>query len=244
QRRDALRALVACPTASIGTAEKHDLAPVIAGFPEPIEDEVRYCGFHHEASYGAASYLILRPEGNVLVDSPRFTAPLVRNIEALGGVRWMFLTHRDDVADHRKFRARFGCERVLHRGDVTRGTADVERKIEGDAPEALAEDLLVIPTPGHTRGSACLLYREKFLFSGDHVAWSGRRGRVVAFKDACWYDWDAQRASMRRLAAFRFERILPGHGRRCAFPAEEMRGRILACAAWMEKERPARGAVA
>jgi len=29
-------------------------------------------------------------------------------------------------------------------------------------------DLLVIPTPGHTRGHVVFLYRKKFLFTGDH----------------------------------------------------------------------------
>lgn len=67
----------------------------------------------------------MRPEGNVLVDSPRFAAPLVRRIEAMGGVALMFLTHRDDVADHEKFHQHFGCQRIVHEADVTRPTAGV-----------------------------------------------------------------------------------------------------------------------
>src|SRR5262252_5482916 len=66
-------ALVTCPTASIGTLAKHDLKAALASYPERIEDEVYFCGFASEASYGASSYLVRRPEGNVLVDSPRFT---------------------------------------------------------------------------------------------------------------------------------------------------------------------------
>ncbi len=50
-----------------------------------------------------SSYLIRHAAGNILVDSPRFAGPLVRRIEALGGIRAMFLTHRDDVADHQRF---------------------------------------------------------------------------------------------------------------------------------------------
>src|SRR5262247_3965955 len=106
-------ALVTCPTASIGTVHKLDLRPAMEAFPEPIEENVHFCGFASEASFGGSSYLIVRPGGNVLIDSPRFTAPLVRRIEALGGVRWMFLTHQDDVADHAKFRERFGCDRIM-----------------------------------------------------------------------------------------------------------------------------------
>ena len=46
----------------------------------------------------------------------------------------MFLSHRDDVADHAAFARRFGCKRVLHRVDVGDGTRDVERRLEGDEP--------------------------------------------------------------------------------------------------------------
>src|SRR5258708_13610644 len=140
-------AVVSFPTASIGTVEKSDASAAIAAFPEGIVDGVHDCGFAAESSFGAASYLVVREGGNVLVDSPRAARPLVRRIEQLGGLRWMFLTHRDDVADHRKWRARFGCERVLHRADLGRDTADVEGPLAGAAPIRLPPDLLAIPLP-------------------------------------------------------------------------------------------------
>jgi glyoxylase-like metal-dependent hydrolase (beta-lactamase superfamily II)/ferredoxin len=230
----ALRALVACPTASIGTVGKHDVRAAAATFPTPVAPDVYHCGYHHEDSFGAASYLIVRPEGNVLVDSPRFAAPLARRLEALGGVRWMFLTHRDDVADHVRFAARFGCERILHRDDVSRSTGAVEIQPRGTEPLELGPDLTLIPVPGHTRGSACLLFRD-VLFSGDHVCWSREGQRVTAFRDACWYDWGRQIESMERLAGFTFEHILPGHGAPCHLPANAMRSQLRACVAWMKR---------
>ena len=56
----------------------------------------------------------------------------------------------------------------------------------------------MIPVPGHTRGSVCFLWRDRFLFTGDHLAWSGRRGSLTAFRSACWYDWGEQTRSMER----------------------------------------------
>ena len=50
---------------------------------------------------------------------------------------------------------------ILHDRDVTAGTRDVERKLSGDDPISLAPDLVAIPVPGHTRGHAVLVYREK-----------------------------------------------------------------------------------
>jgi glyoxylase-like metal-dependent hydrolase (beta-lactamase superfamily II)/ferredoxin len=232
-------ALVACPVAAIGTETKHAIAAARAAFPELLEGDaahgVYYCGWAAESSYGARSYLIVRPRGNILVDSPRFAAPLVERIAAFGGVRWMFMTHRDDVADHRAFRARFGCERILHRADVGAGTREVETLLDGVAPIALDNEVRFIPVPGHTPGSTCLLYRDRFLFSGDHAWWSAERQAVVASRSVCWYDWAAQTASMERLAAFRFEWLLPGHGLRCRLPSEGMAAEMARCVALMKR---------
>lgn len=220
--RDALLATLACPTGSIGTAAKHDMKALRTAFPRPVDGPVLHCGFHAADSFGAASWLILRPAGNVMVDCPRFTAPLVKRLAELGGVATMVLTHRDDVADHRRYALAFGCRRVLHADDLTRTTDDVEQVVGGDTPVRLADDLLLIPTPGHTRGSMCLLAGETWLFTGDHLAWDPRRHRLTAFRDACWYDWPSQVASLERLGAFRFSWVLPGHGAPIHLPADGM----------------------
>ncbi len=239
-RRRALMALVACPTGSIGTASRQDVRPGLQGFPERVEENVFFCGFTSESSFGAWSYFVERSEGNVLIDSPKAVPRLVTEFLRWGGVSTMFLTHRDDVADHKAFRRRFGCERVLHARDVTQDTAEIERRIEGDDPVVLAPDLLAIPTPGHTRGHAVLLYREKYLFTGDHLAWSGRRGGLIAFRDACWYSWKEQTRSMERLLDFSFEWVLPGHG--ASYRAESplaMRRALEHCIAWMRRQAQA-----
>lgn len=231
----AQKALLSCPTASIGDARKHDLTRAIASYPELIEDDVYRCGFTSESSFGAFSYYIGR--GHVLVDSPRFTEPLVKNIAALGGVETLLLTHQDDIADHEKYHERFGCRRVLHRDDVRTRTAAVEFQPSGLDPVALADDLLMIPTPGHTKGHAVFLYREKYLFTGDHLAWSETRGHLYAFRSACWYSWPTQIESMKRLLDYRFEWVLPGHGRPVHLDAKAMRESLVKCIAWMSVGR-------
>ncbi len=219
QRHRAAMALVACPTASIGTARKEDVGPAAASFPEPIAGDVHYCGYAAESSFGAASYLIVRPAGNVLIDSPRAARPLLDRIAALGGVRTLILTHKDDVADHEALHHTFGCERVIHEEDVGAGTASVERKLRGREPVRLDADLTVIPVPGHTRGSVALLYKDEFLFSGDHVWYEGLLQRLHASPSVCWYSWAEQTRSMRLLSEYAFEWVLPGHGRRWHAPS-------------------------
>jgi glyoxylase-like metal-dependent hydrolase (beta-lactamase superfamily II)/ferredoxin len=229
---DALRAkmaIVSCPTSAIGTASKVDVKDAVLALPERIAPDVYYCGYASESSFGAASYLVRRDDGNVLVDSPRAARPLMDRIEALGGVRTMFLTHRDDVADHARFARRFGCERVMHSRDVGDDTRAVERRIEGGDPMHLAADLVAIPTPGHTRGSMVLLVGGTFLFTGDHV-WASEDGedgeRLEAGRDVCWYSWAEQTRSMEKLLAFDFEWVLPGHGPRFHAPARRMRAEM------------------
>jgi glyoxylase-like metal-dependent hydrolase (beta-lactamase superfamily II) len=102
-------------------------------------------------------------------------------------------------------------------------------KVSGDAPAPIAHDLLVIPVPGHTRGSMALLFRGKYLFTGDHLWGSESSGRLHASRGVCWYSWAEQTRSMERLLEHRFEWVLPGHGRRWrAISAEAMRAEIQA----------------
>ena len=236
QHLRAMQALLSCPTASIGTVEKpEDIKTVQASFPIPITETVYHCGYHAETSFGAASYLIVRSEGNVLVDSPRFSVPLVNQLEALGGVRYLYLTHRDDVADHQKFHDRFGCDRLLHEDDITARTQGVEHRLAGTKPIDFADDLRIIPVPGHTKGHTVLLYQNTVLFSGDHVAWSDKLKHLYAFRGACWYSWDELIISMKNLADYDFEWVLPGHGRRHHASREEMRQSMQRCIEWMQK---------
>lgn len=236
--RLALMSLVACPTGSIGATNKHDFRIGIDSFPSPVSDNIYFCGFTSESSFGAWSYLILRPEdkgGNVLIDSPRFNSQLVKRIAELGGVTKLFLTHRDDVADHQRFADKFGCQRIMHAADNARRLG-VETVVEGEADAAIDDDLLLIPTPGHTRGHMVLLYRNKFLFTGDHLAWSPDRQTLTAFRNATWYSWTEQIRSMQRLVNYHFEWVLPGHGRIHHDTCENMQVHLRRCIAWM-KER-------
>jgi glyoxylase-like metal-dependent hydrolase (beta-lactamase superfamily II)/ferredoxin len=236
ETRLALMSLVACPTGSIGTTEKHDVHVGIDAFPSLIAENVYFCGFTSESSFGAWSYLVVRPEsegGNLLIDSPRFATQLVRRISEMGGVRRMLLTHQDDVADHQLFRKKFGCERIMHADD---GAArfGVERIVAGEKPIQIEDDVLIIPTPGHTRGHVVFLYQNKFLFTGDHLAWSPARETLTAFPSVAWYSWTRQTESMARLLDYEFEWVLPGHGHLHHDTKQNMRYHLQSCIAWMK----------
>ncbi|WP_457599821.1 MBL fold metallo-hydrolase [Hydrogenivirga sp.] len=216
----AFQALVSCPVSAIGTLSKKLPPHVLMSFPLPIEEEVYLTGYASEKSYGALSYFVRHPGGNWLIDSPRFSGHLVRRLKELGGGAFIFLTHEDDVADSDRYAEEFGAKRLIHREDM-HAVPNAEVVIEGTEPKRMQGDFLVIPTPGHTKGHMVLLYRDKFLFTGDHLAWSRRLRRLTAFRDYCWYSWEELKRSMERLLNYNFEWVLPGHGYRSKLRREE-----------------------
>jgi glyoxylase-like metal-dependent hydrolase (beta-lactamase superfamily II)/ferredoxin len=226
ERRVALQALVSCPTGSIGCLAGPDAQSVVADFPLPIEGPVFYCGFNSPKSYGGNSYFIQRSDGNWLVDAPRFLPQLVRRFEALGGVANIFLTHRDDVADAGKYAEHFGSRRLIHRAELS-AQPNAETILDGNAAVEVAPGFVAIPTPGHTAGHCVLLFDNRFLFTGDHLAFDRSEQRLTAFRDYCWHSWPEQIDSMRRLLDCRFEWVLPGHGQRVRLSANEMRRQLL-----------------
>jgi glyoxylase-like metal-dependent hydrolase (beta-lactamase superfamily II)/ferredoxin len=224
-RRQALRALLACPTGSIGCLGDDDVKVVMRDFPLVVEEPVYYCGYNSPKSYGGNSYFVRHPAGNWLIDSPKFVRPLVQRLEELGGIAHIFLTHRDDVADAERFAGHFESRRIIHRDELS-SQPGAELVLDGPGPWELAPDFLVIPTPGHTQGHCVLLFQDRFLFTGDHLDWDRDEQCLAASEDYCWYSWPRQAESMERLADYRFDWVLPGHGQRVHLPEDEMRAQL------------------
>jgi glyoxylase-like metal-dependent hydrolase (beta-lactamase superfamily II) len=145
----------------------------------------------------------------------------VHKLESLGGIRHIFLTHRDDVADAEKYARHFTARRIIHRAELAAQPA-AEHIIDGFDDVQLAPDFLAIPTPGHTAGHMVLLYKNRYLFTGDHLAWDRDSQQLTAFRDYCWHSWPQQQQSLARLLHYDFQWVLPGHGQRVHLPAEAM----------------------
>lgn len=91
---------------------------------------------------------------------------------------------------------------------------------DGDTLTAATWSVEALHTPGHLGAHLCFATRD-VLFSGDHVmGWSTS---VVAPPDGDMSDY---MASLDRLAARRWSRMLPGHGDPIENPAERLTGLI------------------
>lgn len=219
----AWRARLLCPTASVRTEHKTVQPGDI--FPQLLTKDVYRLGYNAASSYGAHSFLIRRAAGNVMVDSPRFARALVAKLEEWGGLSQILLTHQDDIADADRYAAKFKAEVTIHKWDRRR-VPYATAILDGTDPLTLADDLLAIPIPGHTKGSVAYLYEGRCLFTGDSLAWDAEAEDLTAHRDYCWYSWDEQTRSLARLLDYRFEWVLAGHGGSHGLPAAAMRARL------------------
>ncbi|CAJ1383267.1 unnamed protein product [Effrenium voratum] len=255
----ALEAMISCPTGSIRTrAPVARAKEVLDSFPLAVDVDglphVFHLGYHSKKSFGAASYFVAGRAGgalNVMFDSPRFSSKLASLLEEAGGIDFMVLSHKDDVADHIQWKKRFPeMRRVMHVADVRGPDAwpyidmtEIEEQLAGQGPWSLADGLSVIHTPGHSEGSITLLAAEGFTggegvaFTGDHLALNGRLGRLDGFARYS-EDHDLQADSMLKLADEDFLWILPGHGRRVHFASATERRQRLQKAAEEYREDP------
>lgn len=226
QIQQAYQALLACPVGSIGTerSDKSRLKDAIATFPLHLEDGVYYCGFNSEKSFGANSFFVQHPNGNWLVDSPRYIKHLVEAFERRGGIRYIFLTHEDDVADAAKYAKQFGATRIIHREDAE-AVPDAEWVVDGTEMVSLTPEFHMIPVPGHTPGSSALLHKSRFLFTGDHLWWDPATRQLSSPRQLVW-NHDQLMRSIEKLLHHRFEWVLAGHGDRVQLSAEEMRDQL------------------
>lgn len=224
ERSAVWRATLACPTRSIGSESRQKAPDGV--FPWALDDGVYLCGHNHRSSFGAHSYFIERPDGNLLVDSPRYTRQLVEPFEQRGGISDILLSHRDDVADADKYAERFGANVWIHRDDHS-AAPYATHLLDNDAE--IRPGVVAYWVPGHTKGSVIYNIDRRLLLTGDSLAWNWRKRDLYAFRRACWYSWDVQKDSLGRLASLvEFEWVLPGHGKWHRAPKAEMHDRLVA----------------
>jgi glyoxylase-like metal-dependent hydrolase (beta-lactamase superfamily II) len=219
----AWRARLLCPTASVKTESHADVPEGV--FPEKMTENVYRLGYNAASSYGAHSFLIRRSACNAMVDAPRFTRALTKQLEEWGGISDIVLTHRDDVADAGRYAKHFGARVWIHEAD--RSAARFATGIlRGEATVAIGDDVLAIPVPGHTKGSVAYLYDRRCLFTGDSLAWNFEADDLAAWRDYCWYSWTEQTKSLERLLAYPFEWVFAGHGGSKGLTADDMHRRL------------------
>lgn len=158
---------------------------------------------------GGTAYLLKRSpqssHANVLVDCPSYSDEMRDRLQALGGVRWLVLTHRAAIGVPASktgavtaIARDFNCEIVIQEQEAYLlphlSLTTFHRDLH------LAPDLHAIWTPGHSPGSSCLFVNADggVLFTGRHLL-PDANGHPVPQRQANTFHWPRQLRSIETL---------------------------------------------
>lgn len=147
---------------------------------------------------GGTAYVMLQPEGNVLIDPPAFEPGNQTFLQEQGGVRWLMVTHRGAIGKTREFQQAFGCEVLIQEQEAYLLPEVTVTSFEDS--HSLLPDGLAIWTPGHSPGSSCF-YTPRHggvLFTGRHLL-PDRQGHPVPLRISKTFHWPRQIRSIKRL---------------------------------------------
>jgi glyoxylase-like metal-dependent hydrolase (beta-lactamase superfamily II) len=148
---------------------------------------------------GGTAYFIVGNDANILIDCPAWNEANLLFLQAQGGVRWLFITHRGGISKHAsEIQAALGCEIVVQEQEAY--------LLPGLNPTQFHEtftfysEAQALWTPGHSPGSACF-YHPAYggvLFSGRHLIPSAQ-GEPVPLRIAKTFHWPRQLRSIQQL---------------------------------------------
>lgn len=143
------------------------------------------------------AYLLTRDMGNVLFYNTSQQTD-IEHMLALGGVRYQFLSHRDELGESvKQIRTQFDALLGGHFNEQAEFEEVCTPDIMFLKRQRLLENVEVIPTPGHTPGSCCFLvhsdHDRTYLFTGDtlYLTDDGWQPGMLSFSDR-----DALKASL------------------------------------------------
>ena len=146
---------------------------------------------------GGTAYFIVENEANILIDSPAWDEVNQNYLSSVGGVRWLFLTHRGAIGKAREIQQAFGCEILIQEQEAYLLPGLRVTTFKQDFNIGNAQ---VIWTPGHSPGSSCLYYPREggVLFSGRHIL-PNQTGELLPLRTAKTFHWFRQLTSIQLL---------------------------------------------
>ncbi|AFZ49890.1 MBL fold metallo-hydrolase [Dactylococcopsis salina] len=146
---------------------------------------------------GGTSYLILGKDGNILVDCPGWNETQKSFLSDLGGVRWLFITHRDGMSQVGKIQNDLGCEVVIQEQEAY--------LLPNVTVTPFAEEITLgegtgIWTCGYSPGASCLYvpFHGGVLFSGRHLL-TDSEGKLAPIFTRKTFHWRRQLRNVEKL---------------------------------------------
>jgi glyoxylase-like metal-dependent hydrolase (beta-lactamase superfamily II) len=147
---------------------------------------------------GGTPYLIVKNQGNILIDSPAWNGENQQFLHHQGGVDWLIITHRGSLGKATAIQKATHCRILIQEQEAY---LLPEAKVTTFEKELnLSRDLQVIWTPGHSPGSACVYWSSHggVLFTGRHLL-PNTQGQPVPLRTAKTFHWLRQLKSVERL---------------------------------------------
>ncbi len=139
-------------------------------------------------SVHAHAYFLKTEIANVLIYNTGH-AEEIDNIAHNGGIKYQFLSHRDETGDSLKvIKQRFDSELCCHKLEKPAISPSCPVDIEFSEGNTNLANIEVLHTPGHTVGSVSFLYDSpsvhKYLFTGDTLFQSHEEWQTLVFSGA------------------------------------------------------------
>lgn len=147
---------------------------------------------------GGTAYLIVENQGNILIDSPAWTAENQQFIQDHGGISQLVITHRGNIGKALAIQNTIDCPILI------------QEQVAYLLPEAkvttfeqifnLTPHLHTIWTPGHSPGSTCVYWSSHggVLFTGRHLL-PNTQGQPIPLRTAKTFHWPRQLKSVEKL---------------------------------------------
>lgn len=186
-----------------------------------------------DSSKGSYVYLI-KGEENILVDTglPFRRKSIIKEIESLGigfqDIRHILITHHDmdHIGNLFVLQQLTGAKVWASQEDIPyiRGELDrhsfkkylkylfrtkIPENISPYLPGETINGVEVIPTPGHTPGHVCLLYKG-MLFAGDLL--ENKDGKLRPYPPAWNWNNELMLESIKKVAGMPIQQVCPAHG--------------------------------
>ena len=150
---------------------------------------------------GGTAYFILGKAGNILVDCPAWNAQeksfFIEFFQQQGGVRWLFLTHRDGMSQVRQLQSDLDCEVVIQEQEAY---LLPEVKVTSFVEEIALGEATGLWTCGYSPGASCLYVpvHGGVLFSGRHLL-VDPNGNLALMTSRKTFHWRRQVRNVKKL---------------------------------------------
>ena len=165
--------------------------------PRPVLENI-FAFPPNRDTLGATAYFIVENQMNILVDSPAWDEANQAFLRSLGGVHWLFLTHRGAIGKAKEIQQAMGCDIVIQEQEayLLPGLSLTPFSQEW----GLSDHCQGIWTPGHSPGSSCLYYAGYggVLFTGRHLL-PNQQGVPIPLRTAKTFHWPRQIQSVQLL---------------------------------------------